>query len=114
MTHACRYCQKPIRDRDELVTAAKWFSIRPYHYICYDQAAREVERIGDNEKPLNNMPNTIISIIMLSVSIFFLAGSALGSIGDLLGVLTLYPPWMRVLSYVRYEHPLPVFLENKR
>ncbi|SIS47107.1 LIM domain-containing protein [Salimicrobium flavidum] len=114
MTHACHYCNKPIRDRDELVTASKWLSIRPYHYRCYNLAAQEVETIGNNEKPLNNIPNTVVSVIMLVVAIFFLMTTTLGAVGNLLGVLSLYPSIMRVLSYLRFERQLPAFLENKR
>lgn len=114
MNHVCHYCKKEIRDRDELVTASKWLSIRPYHYRCYDLAIQEIETIGNNEKPLNNIPNTVISIVMLVVAVYFLATAALGSVGDLLGVLSLYPISMRLVSYFRYERPLPAFMENKR
>ncbi|ARI78187.1 hypothetical protein [Halobacillus mangrovi] len=113
-TNICRYCYKEIQDRDELVTASNWFRVRPYHYRCFEKLSQETETVGGNWTPVNGMTGLVTVILMLILAAVMLTTNILGMIGDLLGVLALYPIFLRMISYFVFEMRLPKYIENKR
>ncbi|WP_173917081.1 hypothetical protein [Halobacillus sp. Marseille-Q1614] len=113
-TKMCRYCYKPIRDRDELVTASSWFRIRPFHYRCFELVEQDMRTIAGTWTPVNGRAGMGTVIVMVLLSIWMLTTTTLGAIGDLIGVLALYPVLLRVVSFLIFERPLPKYIENKR
>lgn len=113
-TNMCRYCYKEIRDRDDLVTASNWFRIRPYHYRCFEKMEQDTKTIAGTWTPINGRVGLITVLLMAVLSGLMLLTDLLGGIGDLLGVLALYPILLRVLSYFVFEMPLPKLADDKR
>ncbi|MCP3032414.1 hypothetical protein LF817_13885 [Halobacillus sp. A1] len=113
-TQVCRYCYKEIRDRDELVTASNWFRIRPFHYRCFDLVEQETSTIAGTWKPINSRASLISVVLMLVLSVWMFATDTLGFVGDLIGLIALYPVVLRTISFVWIESRLPKFIENKR
>ncbi|MFD2924451.1 hypothetical protein [Halobacillus naozhouensis] len=111
---ACRYCYKPIRDRDELVTASNWFRIKPYHYKCFQEVEQETKTITGTWTPINGYAGLITVLIMLALSVWMLSTNTLGQLGNLIGLLALYPVFLRVVSFAWIESKLPKFVENKK
>ncbi|GGF16667.1 hypothetical protein GCM10010954_14090 [Halobacillus andaensis] len=112
-TKVCRYCYKQIRDRDELVTASNWFRVRPYHYRCFQLLEEDTSTVAGTWTPINGRVGLITVALMLALSIWMLTTDTLHSIGDLLGVLALYPVLLRVISFLFIESRLPKYIENK-
>ncbi|UOR13289.1 hypothetical protein [Halobacillus amylolyticus] len=110
----CRYCYKEIRDRDELVTASNWFRVRPYHYRCFEKIEEETRTIAGTWTPINGRSGLITVILMLALSLWMITTNTLGQIGDLIGLLALYPVVLRIVSYVFIESRLPKFIKNKK
>ncbi|WP_101843344.1 hypothetical protein [Halobacillus sp. Marseille-P3879] len=112
-TKVCRYCYKDIRDRDELVTASNWFRVRPYHYRCFQLLEEETSTVAGMWTPVNGRIGLITVALMLALSIWMFATNTLHFIGDLIGVLALYPVLLRVISYLFIESRLPKYIEKK-
>ncbi|WP_082234788.1 hypothetical protein [Halobacillus massiliensis] len=114
MSKMCRYCFKHIRDRDELVTASNWFRLRPFHYRCFELLQQDTRPKAGTWNPVNGSVGTGVVIVMAVISIWMFTTGTLGAIGDIIGVLALYPIILRLLSYIIFELPLPKFIENKK
>ncbi|CDQ21182.1 hypothetical protein SAMN05192559_10636 [Halobacillus karajensis] len=113
-TNICRYCYKEIQDRDELITASNWFRIRPYHFRCFELLEQDTKTIAGTWTPINGRVGMVTVILMGILAVVLLMTHLLGRIGDLLGILALYPVLLRILSYVIFEMRLPKYVENKR
>jgi hypothetical protein len=113
-TNICRYCYKEIQDRDELVTASKWFRIRPFHYRCFELMEQDTRTIVGTWTPINGRVGLLNVVLMVVLSVVLLTTDVLGGIGDLIGLLALYPVLLRTLSYFIFEIRLPKYVENKR
>lgn len=103
----CRYCYKEIKDRDELVTASSFFRIRPFHFVCFKKVEQETSSMGLGWKPLNGPSGTISFFIMFILAIVMLTTTTLHTIGDIIGVLALYPVILRIISYITIERRIP-------
>ncbi|MYL32516.1 hypothetical protein GLW08_07060 [Pontibacillus yanchengensis] len=103
----CRYCGKEIKDRDELVTATNYFRIQPYHWRCFGKVEEETIAVTKTWKPLNGPSGTISVVLMLLLAGVMAFTDVLGEIGNLIGVLSLYPIVLRVLSYFLFESKVP-------
>ncbi|UOQ43603.1 hypothetical protein MUN89_17065 [Halobacillus salinarum] len=112
-THICRYCFKEIKSRDELVTASSWFRIRPYHYRCFQLLEEDTRTVAGAWTPINGTVGLVTVFIMLGLSILMLSTSLLGAVGDLIGVLALYPVLLRILSFIAIESRIPGRKKNK-
>ncbi|MFQ3543418.1 hypothetical protein Q7A53_04980 [Halobacillus rhizosphaerae] len=110
----CRYCSKEIRDRDELVTASNWFRIRPYHFRCFSLLEQDTKTVAGAWTPINGRTGLVTVLIMVVLSIVMLGTSLLGGIGDLIGILALYPVLLRLISFITIESRLPKFVEDKK
>ncbi|SES96018.1 hypothetical protein SAMN05421676_102216 [Salinibacillus kushneri] len=110
----CHYCARRIRDRDELITASKWFRLKAFHYQCFQDLEQESTLIRNVWIPVNGVSGNISAILMLLLSIGMLATELLGYIGDLLGVIALYPVILRLISLLFIEMRLPNYIENKK
>ncbi|WP_163529441.1 hypothetical protein [Halobacillus ihumii] len=110
----CRYCYKPIRDRDELVTASNWFRIRPYHYRCFQEVEQDTKTIVGTWTPINGPAGLVTMILMLALALWMYSTNTLGVIGDIIGLLAFYPVLLRVASFVFIESKLPKYVENKK
>ncbi|WP_226576564.1 hypothetical protein [Halobacillus litoralis] len=113
-TNICRYCYKEIQDRDELITASSWFRVRPYHYRCFELLEQDTRTIAGAWTPVNGRTGLVTVVLMGILSVVMFTTDILGGIGDLIGVLSLYPVVLRILSYFIYEMRLPKYVENKR
>lgn len=113
-TNICRYCYKEIQDRDELVTASNWFRVRPFHYRCFELVEQGTRTIAGTWTPVNGRAGLVTVILMVVLALVLLATDLLGGIGDLIGLLALYPVLLRALSYFIFEIKLPKYVENKR
>lgn len=113
-SNMCRWCYKEIRDRDELVTASSWFRLRPYHYQCFEKLEQETRTIAGVWKPVNGVTGSVNVFVMLILAVVLLATDLLDGVGDIIGVIALYPLFLRLLSYVIYERPLPKFAPEKQ
>ncbi|MCA0983966.1 hypothetical protein LCL89_07810 [Halobacillus yeomjeoni] len=113
-TNMCRYCYKEIQDRDELVTASSWFRLRPFHYRCFELLEQDTKTIAGNWTPVNGMTGRVTFILMVILAVVMFTTPLLGGVGDLLGLLALYPIFLRVLSFAIFESRLPKYVENKR
>ncbi|WP_181349325.1 hypothetical protein [Thalassobacillus sp. CUG 92003] len=111
-SNICRYCYKEIRDRDELITASNWFRLRPFHYRCFELLEQDTRTIAGNWSPVNGSAGNVTTVLMTILAVWMLATNALGLIGDLLGIIALYPILLRVLSFFVYEMKLPKYIEN--
>ncbi|KGX90756.1 hypothetical protein N781_06500 [Pontibacillus halophilus JSM 076056 = DSM 19796] len=103
----CKYCSKPIDDRDELITATNYARIYPYHYLCYQELEQETTTVQRVWKPLNDGLGTYIAFLMLILSGWFAFTDTLGAVGDIIAALSLYPIGLRVLSFFLYELRVP-------
>ncbi|SFJ61131.1 hypothetical protein SAMN04487936_10357 [Halobacillus dabanensis] len=110
----CRYCYKEIQDRDELVTASNWFRIRPFHYRCFELVEQDTRTIAGSWSPVNGRVGLITVALMVVLAVVLLTTDLLGGIGDVIGLLALYPVLLRALSYFLFEIKLPKYVENKR
>ncbi|MGP4061866.1 hypothetical protein [Halobacillus sp. H74] len=113
-TNVCRYCYKEIQDRDELITASNWFRVRPYHYRCFDLLEQDTMTIAGTWTPVNGRAGLITVILMVIFAAALSMTDFLGSIGDLIAILALYPIFLRIFSFVVFESRLPKYAENKR
>lgn len=113
-TNICRYCYKEIQDRDELVTASNWFRIRPFHYRCFELVEQDTRTIAGAWSPINGRVGLITVVLMVVLAVVLLTTELLGGIGDLIGLLALYPVLLRVFSYLLFEIKLPKYVKNKR
>ncbi|QAS51782.1 hypothetical protein [Halobacillus litoralis] len=113
-TNVCRYCYKEIQDRDELITASNWFRVRPYHYRCFDLLEQDTRTIAGAWTPVNGRAGLITVILMVIFAAVLFMTDFLGSIGDLIAILALYPIFLRIFSFVVFESRLPKYAESKR
>lgn len=111
----CKYCNKKINNRDELVTASILFNVKPFHYACFQKVTRETVISWTAWKPLNTATGVISMVIMLVLSIILLGTDLLADrttykdidIGNIIGIIALYPLALRIVSFVLYESRLP-------
>ncbi|MBN8237246.1 hypothetical protein JF544_18530 [Halobacillus kuroshimensis] len=113
-SNMCRYCYKEIKDRDELVTASSWFRLRPYHYQCFEKLVQDTRTVAGVWKPVNGLTGSVNLLVMLILAVGLLGTDLLGSIGDIIGVIALYPLFLRLLSYMIFERPLPKLAPEKQ
>ncbi|MBB6451816.1 hypothetical protein HNQ94_000237 [Salirhabdus euzebyi] len=109
----CHYCKKNIRDQDELITASRWFSIKPFHYQCFKQLEEETTSQRNLYIPVNGPSGMVTVVIMLLLSGWMLFTNTLNAIGDMIGIIALYPVLLRIISYFTIESKLPKYIENK-
>ncbi|MCP8615312.1 hypothetical protein [Salirhabdus salicampi] len=110
----CHYCYKPIRDRDELITASSWFRVKSFHYVCFQKVEEETTSRRSMWTPLNGVPGTISVVVMTALSFWMLLTNTLNQLGDLIGILAIYPLLLRIVSIFKYEIHLPKFVPNKK
>lgn len=103
----CKYCNKPIENQDQLVSATKFFRIRCFHYVCFQQLEQEVKTPWGFWTPLNGTTGNTRFFIMLLITVWFFVTDYLNGIGDLIGAIALYSLIVRGTAYVLYERRLP-------
>lgn len=103
----CKYCKKEIKDRDELVTASNWFRVRPFHYRCFQKLEQETSAMWLAWTPVNGPSGNVTVLLMLVLAIWMLVTNTLGLIGDLIGILALYPILLRLISLFSIENKIP-------
>ncbi|GGD02764.1 hypothetical protein GCM10007216_36940 [Thalassobacillus devorans] len=110
----CHYCKKKVKDRDELVTASNWFRIKPFHYKCFKEQEQEITVSINAWNPVNGPAGNLSFIIMFVLAVWMLFTDTLGMIGDLIGLVALYPVFLRILSFVLIELTLPKISTRKK
>ncbi|MRG86842.1 hypothetical protein [Salinibacillus xinjiangensis] len=115
MSHkVCNICGKAIRDRDELLTASKWFRIKSFHVECFEEMEKEETVARNMWIPVNGTSGNISFILMLALATWMLFTETLGYLGDLIGIIALYPIILRVISFLFIEYKLPKFIADKK
>ncbi|MBM7551206.1 hypothetical protein [Thalassobacillus pellis] len=109
----CHYCKKEIKDRDELVTASNWFRLRPFHYVCFQKKESETSLSIKSWKPVNGTTGNISAALMLLLALWMLFTDSLGAVGDLIGIIAIYPVGLRLLSLMFIELTLPKISPDK-
>jgi hypothetical protein len=110
----CNYCVQEIRDQDELITASNKFRLKPFHYKCFQEQEQETKTQFGLWIPVNGMSGNITTVLMLALALWTLLTDVFHTIGDILGIIALYPVLLRVLSYFIFERKLPKYIENKK
>lgn len=110
----CHYCKKEVKDRDNLVTASNWFRIKAFHYNCFKEQEQDTKLSVNSWNPVNGGAGNVSFAIMLALAVWMLFTNTLGFIGDLIGILALYPIFLRFLSLIFIESTLPKFSSDKQ
>lgn len=105
--NVCRYCNKEIKDRDQLVTASNFFRMKPFHSVCFKELEKEVKTLWGFWRPLNGVSGNTRAIIMGALAVWLLGTDSLEMIGDLIGVIALYSVIIRIMSYFFFERKIP-------
>ncbi|MDC3413609.1 hypothetical protein NC797_08940 [Aquibacillus sp. 3ASR75-11] len=103
----CKYCYNEIEDRDRLVVGSKWFQIKPFHYVCFQEIEQETEVAWNSWTPINGPAGTITFLLMLALSVWMLTTNTFGSRGKIVGIIALYPIILRLVSFFFIELRLP-------
>ncbi|MFD1017618.1 hypothetical protein [Thalassobacillus hwangdonensis] len=112
-TIICHYCKKKIVDRDELITGARWFKVKPFHMKCFGQLEEETAVFVKSWKPLNGIPGNTSFLIMLAIFLWMFLTDQFGYVGDIIGAVSLYPIGLRILSFLLIESTLPKISPEK-
>ncbi|MEQ6376910.1 hypothetical protein RZN22_06310 [Bacillaceae bacterium S4-13-58] len=111
----CKYCNKKINNRDELVTASALFKVQPFHYVCFQKVTKETTISWTAWKPLNTVTGVISMVLMIVLSVILLGTDLLADrtkykdldLGNIIGIIALYPLLLRIISFGLYESRLP-------
>mgnify|MGYP001172737185 CR=1 FL=1 len=66
----CEFCNKEIKEREDLTLAAGGFRIKPYHEFCYGKDAKR-DNILFMSHPLNGMTGMISYLITFVLTLVF-------------------------------------------
>lgn len=97
----CENCKKEIRSKSELITVTSFFTVVPYHEICYSSDLRSIKMFFISNQPMNGITGTIYAVICLFLTIglpIYLQGPF-----KWLAVLTVIPIIYRLYSYFAIE-----------
>lgn len=99
----CRYCYKKIETKDQLVTAFRWVTIKPFHYLCYQEIQQETDIFWLSWKPLNGWEGNLTSLLLTVLAGWLIWSETGGMAGNIAGVVALYPVALRIFSYYLFE-----------
>jgi hypothetical protein len=110
----CEYCNRPVRDQDELVTASRRFRVRPFHFQCFSEMEQEASTHRALWIPVNGISGLVTVILMIALAGWMLLTDTLHQLGDLVGIIALYPVILRIYSYIAIESVLPKLIKDKK
>ncbi len=116
MPVACHHCSQPIHHRHDLVTAARFVRVRPFHADCFsEKRGRQPWASGRRLNSRKGTQRALLSASLVAAFIYLVAARE-GFHGDraplqlpalvLIIALALVPALARITSYLRYERLL--------
>jgi hypothetical protein len=100
----CDFCQKQIKVRDDLITAAIMFEVAPFHESCYGTSIKGARTLFISNEPINGFSGSAFTVFSMIIAILW----AVFTEGPMrwLSILALIPVGYRLYSYIRYERRL--------
>jgi len=116
MPVSCHHCAKPIHHRHDLVTAARFVRVRPFHAGCFaEKRARQPWASGRRLNSRRGTQRALLSASLVVAFIYLVAAREGFHVARtplqlpalfLVSALALVPALVRIASYLRYERPL--------
>ncbi|MBO9128104.1 hypothetical protein [Bacillus sp. 165] len=104
MSIHCDKCLLEIECKEDLVTAATFFEVVPYHRTCYAEELQSVRTLFVNNQPINGLSGTIIALAAFISALLCLFMDFRGA--RWIGLLLFVPVLYRAYSYWKYERHL--------
>lgn len=113
----CHSCNKPIKSKNDLITALYLVFIRPYHSSCYANKLKSLKTIFLKNYPINGISGTLGAILvpiigLYVISIFLKTKQIIPSYQVMISAIFFFiflivlPIFIRLYSYYKYEKPL--------